>query len=254
MKKKLLKAVLFVGINMILLMFVMNASLNNNRNDKKFIQQIFRDWGMSNSLTDVHSSFENEVAFISRIQDSTVSQIINGDVAPENSTNIEYLYTNKKGLCFNRSFFQEKLLKFAGFKTRHIYVYFKYDSSRTVSGDLFNSQLLSHAMFEVKTSKGWMAVETNGNWLGLDKQGNPMTLGEVKEHLKFNNLNLAKSVSIGGHFYDELAIKHNFKFLYGVYSRHGGYLKSGPLENFLQHTGLCNSLPDYNLRELLFNL
>lgn len=254
MKRIVLKAILFVTISFMVFIVILNASLKNNRNDKMYIEYFLRDWKMTGALPVVHNSFDNQIAFISRLQDSTLVQFENGEIAPENSASIEYLYSNRKGLCFNRSFLQEKILRYAGFKTRHLYVYFSEDSAETKTEDVFNRRLMSHAMFEVKTKKGWMVVGTNGNWMALDKSGNPMTLGVVREKLMNNTLSLAKSPTKGVMFFNQLPVKHNFKFLYGVYSRHGGYLESGPAEQFLQRSALRRGLPDYNLQEFLYNL
>ena len=253
MKKFLFRGSLVFGFSCILFMFLLNASLNLTQNDKRYIRFILNEWGMEKNLGSVHSSFESQINFISRLQDSTLSQITNGDVAPSVSASIEYLFSVKKGLCFNRSFFQEKMLRYAGFKTRHLYIYFTEDSTPTKSTDLFNRRLFSHAMFEVKTKKGWMAVGTNGNWIGLDEQRKPMTLGEVRERLMEHRLTLAKESHLGGIFFNQLPVKYNFRFVYGIYSRHGEYLNSGTAEKMLNGTFTRNT-PDYNLREIFYNL
>ena len=256
MKRFLLKASLFGSLSVLLFIVILNASLTNSKNDKLYIEYFLRDWKMTGSLPTVHTSFDNEIAFISRLQDSTLSQFENGEVPFGSSASIEYYYKTpvKKGLCFNRSFFQEKILRYAGFKTRHAYVYFTEDSSETKTGDLFNQRLLSHAIFEVKTKKGWMVVGTNGNWLALDKEGNPMTLSMVRQHLSKGDLTLQKTPTKGIMFFNQLQVKHNFKFIYGIYSRHGEYLQSGSIEKALQQSAFRGSLPDYNLREILYNL
>ena len=108
-------------------------------------------------------------------------------------------------------------------------------------------------MFEVKTSKGWMAVETNSNWLALDKNNNPMTMTDIRERLLENNLEYAKAPTKGHLFFTEIPIHSNFKFMYGVYSRHGKYLNSG-LESMVNNNSILHSIPDVDLGELWFNL
>lgn len=254
MKRILLKAFLFTGSSLFLFILLLNANLQNSSNDKRYIDYFLKEWKLDNKLVSVQNSFENQIAFISLLQDSTVNQFDNGKVTPSYSANLEYLYSQRKGLCFNRSFLQEKILKYAGFRTRHLYVYFTEDSTPTRSSDLFKKRLLSHAMFEVKTKKGWMAVDTNGNWIGLDENKEPMTLGEVRNRLKKETLLLAKTPTKGDAFYKQLPIKYNFKFLYGVYSRHGEYLNSGPVENMMHNSTFLRNTPDYNLREFFYNL
>ncbi len=254
MKRILLKAFLFTGSSLFLFALLLNGSLRLSSNDKRYIEYFLKEWKMDKSLGTANQSFENQIAFISRLQDSTVNQFDNGEVLPSYSANMEYLYARRKGLCFNRSFFQEKILKYAGFKTRHLYVYFTEDSTPTKSSDLFKKRLLSHAMFEVKTKKGWMAVDTNGDWIALDENREPMTLGEVRARLKEEKLQIAKAPTKGDAFYKQLPIKYNFKFLYGVYSRHGEYLDSGPVEKMFHNSAFLRNTPDYNLREFFYNL
>ncbi len=254
MKRILLKAFLFIGFSLFLFALLLNGSLRLSSNDKRYIEYFLKEWKMDKSLGTANQSFENQIAFISRLQDSTLSQFNHEEIAPSNSANMEYYYTQRKGLCFNRSFFQEKILKYAGFKTRHIYIYFTEDSTPTRSRDVFNRRLMSHAMFEVKTKKGWMAVDTNGNWIALDENREPMTLGELRERLMEERLVLAKMPTKGTVFFNQLPIKYNFKFLYGVYSRHGEYLNSGPVEKMIHNSAFLRSTPDYNLREFFYNL
>ncbi len=212
-----------------------------------------KEWNLADQLNSAHSSFENEIAFISKLQDSTLYDIKMGEVDPVNATSMKFYYSNRKGLCFNRAFFQEKILRYAGFTTRHVYIYFKEDHSSIEKSDLFDKRLRSHAMFEVKTSKGWMAVETNSNWLALDKNNNPMTMTDIREHLLENNLEYAKAPTKGKLFFSEIPIHSNFNFIYGIYSRHGKYLSSG-LESMADKNSLFHYIPDYDLGELWFNL
>lgn len=253
MKKILIRGVLFSGFSVLLFLFMLNASLSLNSSDKRYIRYFLKEWEMDKNLGSLHKSFDDQIEFISRLQDSTLSQFDNGDVEPSVSANIEYYYTTRKGLCFNRSFFQEKILRYAGFKTRHLYIYFTEDSTPTRSRDLFKTRLLSHAMFEVKTKKGWMAVDTNGNWIALDENREPMTLGELRERLMGERLVLAKMPTKGTVFFNQLPVKYNFRFLYGIYSRHGDYLNSGPMEKMF-NGALIRKAPDYNLREFFYNL
>ncbi len=254
MKRILFKAFTIIGFSIFLFALLLNASLQVSPNDKKYIEYFLKDWKLDKSLGKVHQSFETQLAFISRLQDSTISQFDHSEIAPSVSTNMEYYYSQRKGLCFNRSFFQEKILKYAGFKTRHLYIYFTEDSTPTRSRDVFNRRLLSHAMFEVKTKKGWMAVDTNGNWLALDENQEPMTLGELRERLMEDRLQLAKLPTKGTVFFNQLPVKYNFRFLYGIYSRHGEYLNSGTVESMFNNSAFFRSTPDYNLREFFYNL
>ena len=111
----------------------------------------------------------------------------------------------------------------------------------------------SKAMLEVETKKGWMVVATNGNWLGIDPQDNPLTIHDVRDQLKADNLKLKKPNYYGAYFFEPFRIPSNFLITYGIYSRHGQFLRNGPIEKPLNSIGIKSKLPDYNLRMLLYN-
>jgi len=248
-----LRVFLYGTATCIVLVLLFNARLNTTLRDRIYIDKFLEEWGMKTSIPGAHATFETQIAFISRLQDSTLYQIHSGDAPFDEASNMKYLYQNRKGVCFNRAFFQEKILREAGFKTRHVYIYFTATDKATRFRNFFKRGLRSHAMLEVKTKKGWMLVGTNANWLGLDQKGMPMTIGEVRRRLKGKTLALAKTPTKGKIFYEELQVPHDFRFIYGIYSRHGKFLKSGPLEQIFNRPVLSGVIPDFNLRELLYN-
>ncbi|MFM2139538.1 MAG: hypothetical protein RJA57_1845 [Bacteroidota bacterium] len=250
---RLKRALLFGAVGIIALTLLFNARLNTSLRDRFYIDKFINEWGLKARLQGVHASFETQIAFISTLQDSTLYQIRSGDAPFEEASNMKYLYENRKGVCFNRAFFQEKILREAGFKTRHVYIYFTATDKVTHFRNFFKKGLRSHAMFEVKTKRGWMLVGTNANWLGLDKNRTPLTIGDVRRRLKGKTLELAKIPTKGKIFYEELRVPHDFRFIYGIYSRHGKFLKSGPLEQIFNRPLLSGVVPDFNFRELLYN-
>lgn len=253
LKRKAIKIFCFSLGSLFLFMFLLNSHLQNSEKDKYYISLFLREWQLNDQVVSSHHSFENEIAFISKLQDSTLYDIEMGEVDPVNATSMEFYYSNRRGLCFNRAFFQEKVLKYAGYETRHVFIYFNENKNNMSTSDFLNKRLRSHAMFEVKTSKGWMAVETNSNWLALDKNNNPMTMADIQQRLAENRLDYAKAPTKGQIFYTEIPIHSNFKYMYGVYSRHGKYLSSGPVENMVGKNSILNFVPDYDLSEMRFN-
>ena len=88
----------------------------------------------------------------------------------------------QSGLCYDRSRTLDKTLKWLGFETRHVYILFagKGDSTNVVQfvqHVLLHSQ--SHAVTEVKTSRGWLLVGSNRNWISLNHAGQPVPAGDV---------------------------------------------------------------------------
>jgi hypothetical protein len=86
----------------------------------------------------------------------------------------------QSGLCYDRSRTLDKTIKWLGFETRHVYILFadKGDSTDIVQ---FVQQALSysqsHAMTEVKTSRGWLLVDSMANWISLNREGQPVPAG-----------------------------------------------------------------------------
>lgn len=97
-----------------------------------------------------------------------------------------------------------------------------------------------------------MTVGTNANWLGLDRTNEPLNIQEIRNRLADESLTLKKSATVGRIFYDDLVRPTNFRFVYGVFSRHGKFLQS-PLEQGLNKIGISSFTPDYNLRMLFYN-
>lgn len=90
----------------------------------------------------------------------------------------------QSGLCYDRSRTLDKTLNWLGFETRHVYILFadKGDSTNVVQfvqHALSHSQ--SHAVTEVKTSRGWLLVGSNSNWISLNRDGQPLPAGQVHE-------------------------------------------------------------------------
>ena len=99
-----------------------------------------------------------------------------------------------------------------------------------------------------------MAVGTNCNWLGQDQEGQPMTINVIREKLKEGTLQMKKQYSYGLPFYNSLPQQDAFRYVYGIYSRHGQFLKSKPLETLMNSMGLKCRFPDYNISMLFSNL
>jgi hypothetical protein len=92
----------------------------------------------------------------------------------------------------------------------------------------------------VKTRKGWMVLGSNADWIGLNLTDQPFTIEGLQDQLyKTGEVTLKRPPLYGICFWKS---QPRFRYLYGVYSRHGRF--------FPPNTGI----PDYNLRMLLYNL
>ncbi len=254
LKKKITRIAPWLFILFLLIFLLFNASPGITEKDEQYLVAFLKEWNIELDKKQIHRNQENEVAFISRLQDSVLHSISHFTISFDSAGKVENYFHQRKGLCFDRSLLLEKFCLLAGFKVRHLYIFFNGDGQKPERSDFFKKGLTSHAMFEVKTSQGWMAVGTNSNWLGQDIEGSPLSLKEIRSRLGKNKLELKKSFTVGLPFYDELRQKDAFRFVYGIYSRHGQFLKSRPLETWLNSIGLKSKLPDYNINMLFSNL
>ncbi len=255
MKKKLIRYILIPVVSLIVLLFAFSASPEITKEDKTYIRAFLGEWKFSDSSAGIHKNFDTEMEFISRLQDSVVESVHHSFNAYSDLGNIKYYYETRKGYCYDRAAMLEKFLMYFGFRIRHIYIYFDRIKPSLGVADFFRENLSSHAMLEVKTKKGWMVMGTNSNWLGWQADGQLLTIFGVRRKLREGGIQLKKigHLGAGKPFFEDLTYPGQFKIVYGVYSRHGQFLTSRPVESALKAVGLRSPFPDYNLRMLLSN-
>jgi hypothetical protein len=192
---------------------------------------VFRDF-VDPKLID-QSSFDAEVRTIREIQGKVIRTIV---FEPRDrygeSHEPKHVLSLRLGQCFDRARAIEKFLRIVGFETRHVSIYDT--EGRSSLNLLYKSHLPSHALTEVRTSRGWMAVGTGFEWVGLLKNSQPVS---VKDMAKGN---LPDGFVPRDEFGEMLPGR--FHVIYGLYSRHGKFF---PPYIFF---------PDINFRELLYNL
>jgi hypothetical protein len=181
------------------------------------------------------NNYEEELRFIQGVQDAVLG------VAPVNSglerraeREPKDLYLAGKGLCFDRSRVIEKILRHYGFRTRHIFLYSAKDEGPLKA--FFTPGVLSHAVTEVQTERGWLVVDSNDRWISLDSSGNPRGMRELQKTSKGEVT--IEWESLPPPIYSDIAPT---VFVYGLYSRHGEFY---PPYNFI---------PDINYGELIEN-
>ena len=179
--------------------------------------------------------FKDGIKYIAAVQKSVI------EIAPHlgglpfgQKREPKELFLAKRGLCFDRSRVIEKILRYSGFKTRHINVYSKKGIGSALK-KLLTPGVSSHAITEVLTSQGWLVVDSNATWLGLDKNDRPVPIEDI--WLKIENSNSIDWKNEPPSFiYNE-----PFSFVYGLYSRHGKFY---PPYNFI---------PDIHIGEFAVN-
>jgi hypothetical protein len=246
------KALFLFILSCFLLLFFNSESVQLTARDKEYLLRFQHDWHLNPSEAVVHKDFNSELNFISTVHDSIIAEIKHEEIPHTYFGDVSYYYNNRKGVCYDRSVLMEKMLSYYHFSFRHIYVYFGKGDQKPGVFAFFNKGLPSHALTEVKTSRGWMLLGSNSNWIGIDSSGHPLTLALFRNQLQSKQLKLVKKSLTGlPPFWTS---QHNFRFIYGVYSRHGGLFshQNGSIAAASMRPAF-HVLPDYNIRMLLYN-
>jgi hypothetical protein len=231
-------AVLACLVGIVGFLFVHNVSKEITVNDQIYIGKILESAGYDLSERSSERKFERQIELISAVQDAVlrasprrVGIPINHPREPED------LYYAGHGLCFDRSRVIEKTLRLLGFDTRYAFVAETSAAGWPVAS-LAGSGVDSHAVVEVRTEKGWLIVDSVRRWISLNASGLPLSLKEWQ--------NTQDKSNYAWHQDNKENIYHMmdgpFIFVYGLYSRHGGFYP--PYTPF----------PDINWGEFALNL
>ncbi|MFL5789608.1 MAG: hypothetical protein ACJ748_16225 [Flavisolibacter sp.] len=239
-KKFWFKLLSFIAV-FLFLFFIFNKKPSVTSEDRLFIAAFLKDWNITETPRQVHQSFESEIEFLSKVQDSIVGNILHKEVDHNMFGNIKFYYNGRKGFCYDRSVMMEKIFSEYGFNFRHVFVYYNLDSKKnTTMADFYKSGTASHALTEIETKKGWMAMGSNCNWIGITKNNELLTTNTLNYYVKNNKpIDFKKDPCFGKEFWH--AYPH-FRFVYGIYSRKGNF--------FSPHI----PVPEANMRMLLYNL
>lgn len=179
--------------------------------------------------------FDNQIRAIRAVQDSVLAVAKDNEEIPFDRTREPRdAYEQRKGLCYDRSRAIEKMLAVLGFEIRHVSVY----STRERNGlmAILTPGNTSHALTEVRTGKGWMAVDPVYRWIGLTKAGQVLDVAALR-NLDVESETWAEGITAKPH----PIFRGPFVMVRGLYSRHGRF--------FPPYT----PVPDVNWQQLLTN-
>jgi hypothetical protein len=159
--------------------------------------------------------YEDEVQFIARVQESVLRVApLNEPIPKDAPREPRDLFEAHRGLCYDRSRAIEKILRYSGFRTRHIALY-AIPSNSSAAHALLTRGIPSHAVSEVLTRRGWLVVDSNDPWLSLDRSNMPVPMTAIHAASRGES-HPAWRVGPPNAIY-----LHPFTFVYGLYSRNG---------------------------------
>ncbi len=219
------KAILFlsmvfvtVGLSIALFYSAVDNSLSDD--DKQYIPKYL----VNIDPLKENPQYKDELTYIISVQHSVLN-IVSGfiQVPYGEKREAKELYVVKSGLCYDRSRVIEKILRYSGFKTRHIAIF-----SKEKTGSAFKSLMTpgtpSHAITEVLTKNGWLVVDSNAAWVSVDSNMQPVSIDTMHQSIE-NSTSINWSQDPPFHIY-----KKPFINIYGLYGRHGNFY---PPYNFI---------------------
>jgi hypothetical protein len=133
-------------------------------------------------------TYEQEIALFKKVQSAVFKRAplsLDGIPDYQNREPLDLLRF-RRGLCFDRSRTFDKAFTYLGFESRHVYLLFK--QGKSFPAALFHYRHGSHAVTEVRTSKGWMLVDSNSEWLAVNRRGEPVDADGVwRRYAEFEN-------------------------------------------------------------------
>ena len=171
-------------------------------------KSVFLEIGMKGLK--VNSDFKAELVKISSLQQEVFKRAPLGKGINEyESREPADLMRAGQGLCYDRSRMFDKGAIFLGLEARHVYLLYRHDKSFLSA--IMTKRHPSHAVTEVKTSKGWMLIDSNTPWIAVTRDGEPVDADNVyKRFDDFENpppylrdpwWAIRGLYSRGGHFY-----------------------------------------------------
>ena len=205
-----------------------------NAEDKVYCEKITQ---LNLDSLDLHNlSLASQLKLIGQIQRRVINYTEYKEIPFNQLREPRQLYEQKRGMCFDRARTIEKSLSILGFKTRHVSLYVKSDSSKTTLLDVLTKHLSSHAISEVYVKDKWIYVSSINYFCSFDSCNNLYTFGDIID-VKNRDLRWVFSKNLAEKGY----LSSNTFIVYGLYSRHGKMYP--PYWSF----------PDINYKDFLYN-
>lgn len=163
--------------------FVTNVPTNLSSEDIEVFEKNFARF--KNARAGINP--EAEIQLVREIQRVVLQKIPFGPGIPEYSAREPAdVLKRDTGLCYDRSRLFDKLYLWAGFETRHVYILYRSAASEKYFESLLISFFMprseSHAVTEVKTSRGWVLVDSNDAWISVNRNGGIVSIDHIWRH------------------------------------------------------------------------
>lgn len=202
-------------------LFIQNVPKAITREDRNYIEKILTQNGtdIAKLKQDALKDFTNEIRTIRTVQSSAFITAPKVELIPyRHEREPKDLFTTDAAYCGDRARYIDKALRYLGFDTRYASLYQNRPQRSFLSTILTKTSthdVDSHALVEVKTSKGWLIVDTRRHWISLSAAMQPISLRALRD----------KQLSYFEWSYNQEEswplLDENYYIIYELYSRHG---------------------------------
>lgn len=173
--------VAFIGLN-VFLALITNVPTHITDSDDTVFQYV-----LNLKKPYVKLTYAEEIALILFVQAQVIDRVPYGTPIPEyENREPKDLFKNLTGECYDRSRTFDKVFSWLGFEVRHVYILYPEapDSGERLPfwRAFFTRGTMSHAVTEVKTSRGWVTVDSNSKWLSVTTDGSPIQVDRIYEN------------------------------------------------------------------------
>lgn len=138
-------------------------------------------------------------------------------VKGETSHHVTDYHQRGWGSCYDRARLIEQALRDYGFEVRRVALFRR----QSPAVGYLKPGIDSHALSEVKTARGWMAVDSVEPFIGADDRGLVYTVGQLRDGLEDGEID---DTTFDAEIPDDF-FEGDFVYVYGLYSRHGYFFE-----------------------------
>lgn len=225
--KRVQKFIVLVSLGALFLLgivlYMHGVSTSITDEDKIYIHKILDETGNKLDVTKNLEGFEREIKIIQLIQKSAFDTAPDKEVLTVDSPREpKDLFEASAAYCGDRSRYMYKALKNMGFEVRYVSIYNDLKDKNFIEVMMMTGKAgaKSHALVEVKTSLGWMAIDSRTHWISLKEDGTPVSITELQKMAQNEQFPKWSDKNKEDMYF---LMKQPFHVIYGLYSRHGRF-------------------------------
>lgn len=190
--------------------------------DIRYIHKILEVADYKPEKLEFTHNYEQQLETIRAVQDAALATTPQTEpIPPDTTREPQDLYKRDAANCSDRSRFMDKALRYLGFETRYAFVRASGEHGLVwhILAGTQEHTVQSHALIEVKTSRGWLFVDSVSPWLALTTENAPVSLEQWQQQRE--NPAFQWKEQPGGELFKLL--EREFVYFYGLYSHHGRF-------------------------------